>query len=43
MNKGKILRVLEGWLMIMDILLIFRDVERKHKKKEVSDCGQEGW
>ena len=33
MNKNKIFMILDNWLMIMDILLIFGDVERKHKKK----------
>jgi hypothetical protein len=35
MNKDKIFMMLENWLMIMAILLIFGDVERKHKEKEV--------
>ena len=27
--------ILDNWLMIMDILLIFGDVERKHKKRGI--------
>jgi hypothetical protein len=35
--------ILDNWLMIMGIPLIFGDVKRKHKKKEVPYCWQEGW
>ncbi len=40
MNKDKIFMILDNWLMIMDILLIFGDVERKHKKKRYHIVGK---